>query len=56
MDKYLYESLNNYFINYVKGFYTEDEEANFNLKLKEEHTMRVCTNITDVGNEIGLDE
>ncbi|HOV27935.1 MAG TPA: HD domain-containing protein [Pseudobacteroides sp.] len=56
MDKYLYESLSNFFINYVKSFYIEDEETNFNLKLKEEHTMRVCTNITEIGKEIGLDE
>jgi len=56
MDKYLFESLNNFFINYVKGFYLKDEETNFNLKLKEEHTMRVCSNITDIGKEAGLDE
>lgn len=56
MDKYIFESLSSFFAEYVKGFYSDDEEVNFNLKLKEEHTMRVCSNITDIGKDIGLDE
>jgi hypothetical protein len=56
MDRGLLNGFDNFFTDYVKGFYSEDEEINFNLKLKEEHTKRVCSNITCIGKDIGLNE
>ncbi|HEY9060177.1 MAG TPA: HD domain-containing protein [Pseudobacteroides sp.] len=56
MDRRLFESMDNFFTNYVIGFYSDDEEINFNLKLKEEHTKRVCSNIISIGKDLGLDE
>lgn len=56
MDRHLFESLNIFFTNYVTGFHSEDEEINFNLKLKEEHTKRVCSNIICIGKDIGLNK
>ena len=32
-----------WFRNYVKSFYTEDPKTQRNIRLKEEHTLRVCS-------------
>ncbi len=34
-----------WFRNYVKGFYSEDPKIQENVRLKEEHTLRVCKEI-----------
>jgi len=44
-----------WFNNYVKGFYSEDEKIQENIRLKEEHTLRVCKNILTIGSALGLD-
>ncbi len=39
---------------YIDGFYTDDEYVNTNVKLKEDHTRRVCENIEAIGGELDL--
>jgi putative nucleotidyltransferase with HDIG domain len=39
---------------YVAGFYGRDEFVNANLKLKEEHTRRVCQEMLYLAEELGL--
>lgn len=50
----LVSSLKDWFADYVSRFYTNDSEYNRPIKLKEEHTKRVCCNIIMIGNELGL--
>ena len=47
-------SLKSWFTGYVSRFYTGDPEYDRPVRLKEEHTKRVCGNIILIGNEIGL--
>jgi hypothetical protein len=47
-------SLKNWFAGYVSRFYTGDSEYNRPIRLKEEHTERVCVNIKMIGEELGL--
>ncbi len=50
--KYFY----NWFNNYVKSFYSNDEYVQQNIKLKEEHTKRVCFNAMMICKDINLSE
>ncbi len=50
--KYFY----NWFDNYVKSFYSKDEFVQENIKLKEEHTKRVCYNAVMISKDINLTE
>ena len=43
-----------WFRNYVKSFYTEDPKTQQNIRLKEEHTVRVCTEILRLGKALDL--
>ncbi len=43
-----------WFRNYVKSFYTEDPKIQQNIKLKEEHTLRVCKEILRLGKALNL--
>jgi len=45
-----------WFDNYVAGFYSDDEFVNANIKLKEEHTHRVCEEMRYLADELGLSE
>jgi len=45
-----------WFFDYVKKFYSDDFNVQRNIKLKEEHTLRVCENIILIGKSINLDE
>ena len=45
-----------WFDNYVAGFYGDDDFVNFHLKLKQEHTLRVCREMQFLANELGLAE
>lgn len=47
-------SLKKWFSDYVSRFYTDDQEYNRPIRLKEEHTKRVCGNIIMIGKELGL--
>jgi putative nucleotidyltransferase with HDIG domain len=43
-----------WFDDYVAGFYGNDEYVNANLKLKEEHSRRVCEEMSYLASELGL--
>jgi len=43
-----------WFDDYVAGFYGDEEFINANLKLKEEHTRRTCTEMLHLAKELGL--
>ena len=45
-----------WFVNYVTGLYGEDEYINANLKLKDDHTHRVCREIAYLAGRLGLGE
>lgn len=45
-----------WFDNYVAGFYGDDAYLNANLKLKEDHTKRVCRETIDLADHLGLGE
>lgn len=44
-----------WFNHYVKGFYSKDQKIQENIRLKEEHTLRVCKNILLIGRALSLD-
>ena len=44
------------FKKYVSGFYGNDEYVNGNVKIKEEHTLRVYKNITSLAKSLNLAE
>lgn len=48
--------LKNWFADYVSGYYTADSEYNRAIRLKEEHTKRVCDNIVMLGKSLGISE
>ncbi len=50
------DDLKKWFYNYVHTFKTGDENQQGNIALKEEHTLRVCKEILDIGKQLGLDE
>jgi len=50
------EKFRNWFDNYVGGFYNNDDFVNAHLKLKQEHTLRVCREMQFLTNELGLAE
>lgn len=50
--KYFY----NWFDNYVKSFYSNDEFVQKNIKLKKEHTKRVCCNAIMISQDIKLND
>lgn len=45
-----------WYADYVAGFYGDDPFINANLKLKEEHTGRVCAEMNDLTGALGLPE
>ncbi len=47
-------SLKSWFTGYVSRFYTGDPEYDRPVRLKEEHTKRVCGNIILIGEELGI--
>jgi len=48
--------LKTWFAGYVSGFYSDDPDYNYLIRLKEEHTIRVCCNIAMLGKELGLSD
>jgi hypothetical protein len=54
MNKDTVSFLKNWFTGYVSSFYTDDPEYNRPIRLKEEHTGRVCGNILMIGKELGI--
>ena len=45
-----------WFRKYVKGFYSEDPKIQENIRLKEEHTLRVCKEILQLCRSLDLNE
>jgi len=41
-----------WFRNYVRDFYSEDQKTQRNIRLKEEHTLRVCKEIVRLGKAL----
>ena len=50
------EKFKKWFDDYVAGFYGDDEYINANIKLKDEHSKRVCEEMAYLAGELGLDE
>ncbi len=48
--------LKTWFNGYVFGYYTDDSEYNYPLRLKKNHTKRVCENIIMLGKAMGLSD
>ncbi|HFE64245.1 hypothetical protein B1H10_06740 [candidate division KSB1 bacterium 4484_188] len=48
--------LKKWFYNYVQTFKTGDEDQQKNIALKEEHTIRVCQEILDIGNQLKINK
>jgi putative nucleotidyltransferase with HDIG domain len=48
------EKLKVWFTDYVAGFYGDDDFVNANLKLKEDHSRRVCQQMRYLADAIGL--
>ncbi len=46
--------LKNWFANYVHTFQYNEPEKQQNIDLKEDHTLRVCKEISNIGNQLGL--
>lgn len=44
----------NFFANYIKPFYADDETAQAHFRLKENHTARVCEQCLAIGQSLGL--
>ncbi|MFZ0035766.1 MAG: HD domain-containing protein, partial [Sedimentisphaerales bacterium] len=43
-----------WFGDYVAGFYGDDKFVNANLKMKEEHSLRVCKEMSYLAQELDL--
>jgi len=50
------EKFRAWFDDYVSGFYGDDEYVNANLKMKEQHTHRTCSEMQYLSQEIGLSD
>ncbi|MDL1969187.1 MAG: HD domain-containing protein [Deltaproteobacteria bacterium] len=50
------KQLKAWFTEYISDFYSDDPDYNHLIRLKEEHTIRVCRNIAMLGKELGLSD
>jgi hypothetical protein len=50
------EHFKQWFYSYVATFYGDDELTNDNIKLKEDHTRRMCADILLIAEELGLND
>ncbi len=50
------KNLKDWFSNYVQTFKQGDKELQQNIVLKEEHTKRVCKEIINIGEQLGLED
>ena len=50
------EQFKKWFYSYVAGFYSDDELTNDNIKLKEDHTRRMCADTPLIAEQLGLNE
>lgn len=56
MQKQQIDNFNKWFNNYVAGFYSDDDYINANIKLKEQHSKRVCSEMLYLADELKLPE
>ena len=56
MDQEQADKLAAWFDNYVAGFYGDDDYANANFKLKQEHSHRVCGEMLYLADVLGLSD
>lgn len=49
-----YAFLTEWFEGYVKGFYSDEQDVQYHVKIKEEHTSRVCDNMRALGDFLRL--
>ena len=55
-NKEIVEDLKSWFASYVQTFKLGDANHQRNIALKEEHTRRVCREILDIGEKLGLSD
>jgi len=56
MTKQQLEQFKRWFYSYVAGFYGDDELTNDNIRLKEDHTRRMCADTPPITEELGLND
>lgn len=56
MEQKQLEKFRAWFDDYVAGFFGDDEYVNANLKMKEQHTHRTCSEMQYIAQEIGLSD
>ena len=56
IDKKTARALKSWFDDYVKTFQSKNPEHQQNIDLKRDHTRRVCKEILDIGESLGLSE
>ncbi|MFA5292439.1 MAG: HD domain-containing protein [Phycisphaerae bacterium] len=56
MTKEQLEQFKKWFYEYVATFYGNDELVNYNIKLKEEHTRRVCADAMIIADELEMNQ
>jgi len=54
MKKKEFEKIRKWFAAYVAGFYTDDANGSYAVRLKEAHTRHVCRNIILIGKKLNL--
>lgn len=54
MDSKQFLAIRSWFVDYVKSFFDNDAETRAVVRLKEEHTGRVCANIIRIGRSLNL--
>lgn len=54
MNQHQLDGFRDWFLEYVEFFYTGDEFIDSNLKLKREHSLRVCTEMAYLTDAMGL--
>lgn len=53
MTKYNLEFFKNWFVQFVRSYYSKNPEDQRNINLKEVHTFKVCENITEIAGDLG---
>ena len=56
INKKILKNLKNWFSNYVQTFKHGDKVFQENIALKEKHTMQVCKEILNIGEQLGLND
>ncbi|NWF52640.1 MAG: HD domain-containing protein [Nitrospirae bacterium] len=54
MTKFDLDFLKNWFVNFVRSYYSTNPDDQRNIYLKEVHTFKVCENIVEISKDLGL--